>query len=58
LYIDELKDLYIAENQLVNALPKFAKAAFESLERKSERQEVRRQGGPGKGGRRSHGGRL
>jgi ferritin-like metal-binding protein YciE len=27
LYIDELKDLYNAENQLVNALPKMAKAA-------------------------------
>jgi ferritin-like metal-binding protein YciE len=28
LYIDELKDLYSAENQLVKALPKMAKAAF------------------------------
>jgi ferritin-like metal-binding protein YciE len=27
LYIDELKDLYNAENQLVTALPKMAKAA-------------------------------
>ena len=27
LYIDELKDLYSAENQLVRALPKLAKAA-------------------------------
>ena len=27
LYIDELKDLYSAENQLVSALPKMAKAA-------------------------------
>ncbi len=27
LYIDELKDLYSAENQLVKALPKLAKAA-------------------------------
>lgn len=27
LYVDELKDLYSAENQLVNALPKMAKAA-------------------------------
>jgi len=27
LYIDELKDLYNAENQLVKALPKLAKAA-------------------------------
>ena len=27
LYIDELKDLYSAENQLVRALPKMAKAA-------------------------------
>lgn len=32
LYIDELKDLYSAENQLVKALPKMAKAAtFEEL---------------------------
>jgi ferritin-like metal-binding protein YciE len=27
LYIDQLKDLYSAENQLINALPKMAKAA-------------------------------
>jgi ferritin-like metal-binding protein YciE len=27
LYIDELKDLYNAENQFVKALPKMAKAA-------------------------------
>ncbi len=27
LYIDELKDLYSAENQLVKALPRMAKAA-------------------------------
>ena len=27
LYIDELKDLYNAENQLLKALPKMAKAA-------------------------------
>jgi ferritin-like metal-binding protein YciE len=27
LYVDELKDLYNAENQLVGALPKMAKAA-------------------------------
>ena len=27
LYLDELKDLYNAENQLVKALPKMAKAA-------------------------------
>ena len=27
LYADELKDLYNAENQLVKALPKMAKAA-------------------------------
>ena len=27
LYVDELKDLYDAENQLVKALPKMAKAA-------------------------------
>jgi|SRR5579862_7689560 len=27
LYVDELKDLYSAENQLVKALPKTAKAA-------------------------------
>lgn len=28
LYVDELKDLYSAENQLVKALPKMARAAF------------------------------
>ena len=28
LYIDELKDLYSAENQLLKALPKMAKASF------------------------------
>ena len=27
LYVDELKDLYSAENQLVKALPRMAKAA-------------------------------
>ncbi len=27
LYIDELKDIYNAENQLVKALPKLAKAS-------------------------------
>ena len=27
LYVDELKDLYNAENQLLKALPKMAKAA-------------------------------
>jgi len=30
LYVDELKDLYNAEKQLVNALPKMAKAATSS----------------------------
>jgi ferritin-like metal-binding protein YciE len=30
LYIDELKDLYSAENQLIKALPKMAKAATSS----------------------------
>jgi hypothetical protein len=28
LYVEELKDLYSAENQLVKALPKMAKAAI------------------------------
>jgi ferritin-like metal-binding protein YciE len=32
LYVDELKDLYNAENQLVKALPKMAKAAASSDE--------------------------
>lgn len=27
LFVDELKDLYNAENQLIKALPKMAKAA-------------------------------
>ena len=30
LYVEELKDLYSAENQLVKALPKMAKAATSS----------------------------
>jgi ferritin-like metal-binding protein YciE len=30
LYIDELKDLYSAENQLIKALPEMAKAATSS----------------------------
>lgn len=34
LYIDELKDLYSAENQLVKALPKMAKAASSGKLRK------------------------
>ena len=38
LYIDELKDLYNAENQLVKALPKIAKAASsEELREGSEK---------------------
>jgi ferritin-like metal-binding protein YciE len=49
LYIDELKDLYSAENQLVKALPKMAKAAshpelkraFETHLRQTERQVER-----------------
>ncbi len=34
LYVDELKDLYSAENQLVKALPKMAKAALSEYLRK------------------------
>jgi ferritin-like metal-binding protein YciE len=34
LYVDELKDLYSAENQLVKALPKMAKAASSEYVRK------------------------
>jgi ferritin-like metal-binding protein YciE len=34
LYVDELKDLYSAENQLVKALPKMAKAASSEYLRK------------------------
>ena len=49
LYIEELKDLYSAENQLVKALPKMAKAAshpelkraFETHLRQTERQVER-----------------
>ncbi len=33
LYVDELKDLYNAENQLVKALPKMAKAASSEFDR-------------------------
>lgn len=35
LYVDELKDLYSAENQLVKALPKMAKAATEPALKKA-----------------------
>ena len=34
LYVDELKDLYSAENQLLKALPKIAKAASSDKLRK------------------------
>ena len=45
LYIDELKDLYSAENQLVKALPKMAKLATSEdlragFEEHPERQRV------------------
>src|SRR4029453_18348510 len=46
LLVDELKDLYSAENQLVKALPKMAKAASSpELKRAIERhlEETRRQ---------------
>jgi ferritin-like metal-binding protein YciE len=46
LLVDELKDLYSAENQIVKALPKMAKAATSSeLKRAFERhlEETRRQ---------------
>jgi len=51
LYVDELRDLYNAEKQLVNALPKMARAAssaglaqefedhLEETERQAERLE-------------------
>ncbi len=35
LYVDELKDLYSAENQLTKALPKMAKAATEPALKKA-----------------------
>jgi len=28
LYVEELKDIYSAENQIIKALPKMVKAAF------------------------------
>jgi ferritin-like metal-binding protein YciE len=40
LYIDELKDLYSAENQLVKALPKMAKAASSDELRKGFEQHL------------------
>ena len=46
LYIDELKDLYSAENQIIKALPKMTKAASSpELKRAFERhlEETRRQ---------------
>jgi ferritin-like metal-binding protein YciE len=45
LYIDELKDLYNAENQLVKALPKMAKAAsFDELRQGFENHLKQTQG--------------
>jgi ferritin-like metal-binding protein YciE len=45
LYIDELKDLYNAENQLVKALPKMAKAAsFDELRQGFEKHLKQTQG--------------
>jgi ferritin-like metal-binding protein YciE len=40
LYVDELKDLYSAENQLVKALPKIAKAASTEKLRKGFEQHL------------------
>jgi ferritin-like metal-binding protein YciE len=40
LYVDELKDLYSAENQLVKALPKMAKAASSEQLRKGFEQHL------------------
>jgi ferritin-like metal-binding protein YciE len=40
LYLDELKDLYSAENQLVKALPKMAKAASSDELRKGFEQQL------------------
>jgi ferritin-like metal-binding protein YciE len=40
LYVDELKDLYSAENQLVKALPKMAKAASSDELRKGFEQHL------------------
>ena len=42
LYLDELKDLYSAENQLVKALPKMAKAASSDELRKGFEQQLER----------------
>lgn len=49
LYVDELKDLYSAENQLLKALPRMAKAANNrelkrafTLHEKQTRQQVKR----------------
>ena len=35
LYVNELRDLYNAENQLVKALPKMAKGAWSSGDRRT-----------------------
>jgi ferritin-like metal-binding protein YciE len=40
LYIDELKDLYSAENQLIKALPKMAKAASSDTLRQGFEQHL------------------
>jgi ferritin-like metal-binding protein YciE len=41
LYVDELKDLYSAENQLVKALPKLAKAASSDELRRGFEEHLR-----------------
>ena len=41
LYIDELRDLYHAETQLVKALPKMAKASSNDLLREAFREHLR-----------------
>ena len=41
LYIDELRDLYNAETQLVKALPKMAKAAFNDQLRQAFEEHLR-----------------
>ena len=46
LYIDELKDLYSAENQLVKALPKMARAASSQELRQGFEKHLEQTQGP------------
>ena len=55
LYIDELKDIYNAENQLVKALPKMAQAATSQELRQGFEEHLEQTKDLSKAGRKSQG---